>query len=54
LSRYVGSQLFGVKPTDAGTAIAAIVVLSAVVAIAGALPARRASSIDPIRALRYE
>jgi predicted permease len=54
LSRYLGSQLFGVKPTDIGTAVLAIVVLAAVVTIAGALPARRASSIDPIRALRYE
>jgi predicted permease len=54
LSRYVGSQLFGVKPTDIGTAVVAIVVLGAVVTVAAALPARRASSIDPIRALRYE
>ncbi len=54
LGRYVGSQLFGVKPTDLATAAVAIVVLGVVVAVAGALPARRASSIDPIQALRYE
>jgi ABC-type antimicrobial peptide transport system permease subunit len=54
LSRYVGSQLFGVKPTDIGTAAIAVVVLGVVVAVAGALPARRASGIDPIKALRYE
>jgi ABC-type antimicrobial peptide transport system permease subunit len=54
LSRYVGSQLFGVKPTEIWTAALAVFVLGAVVAIAAALPARRASGIDPIRALRYE
>jgi predicted permease len=54
LSRYVASQLFGVKPNDIWTALAAFVVLAAVAAGAGFLPARRASTIDPIQALRYE
>jgi ABC-type antimicrobial peptide transport system permease subunit len=54
LSRYVSSQLFSVKPSDFGTAAAALAILIAVTACAGLLPARRASGIDPIRALRYE
>jgi predicted permease len=54
LSRYVSSQLFSVKPSDVGTAAAALAILIAVTAGAGLFPARRASGIDPIRALRYE
>jgi len=54
LSRYVSSQLFGVAPTDSGTAAIAAAILAAVAAGAGLLPARRASSIDPIQALRHE
>ncbi|MBZ5725693.1 MAG: ABC transporter permease [Acidobacteriia bacterium] len=54
LSHYVSSQLFGVKPTDLWTVVSALAILAAVAAGAGFLPARRASSIDPIQALRYE
>ncbi|HKE21967.1 MAG TPA: ABC transporter permease [Bryobacteraceae bacterium] len=54
LARYVSTQLYGVKPTDLTAASAAVLVLSLVSAGAGFLPARRASTIDPIQALRYE
>jgi predicted permease len=54
LSRYVASQLFGVTPTDAWTCAVAIGVLGTVGAISAFVPARRASAIDPVTALRYE
>jgi predicted permease len=54
LSRYLASQLFSVKPSDVGTAAVALAILVGVTAGAGLFPARRASGIDPIRALRYE
>jgi predicted permease len=54
LSRYVSSQLFGVQPADAATAAAATALLAVVALSAGFIPARRASAIDPIQALRYE
>lgn len=54
LSRYLESQLFGVGRADFPTALAAAGILAAVAIAAGLLPAKRASAIDPIRALRYE
>jgi ABC-type antimicrobial peptide transport system permease subunit len=53
-SRYVSSQLFGVTPADGLTFAAAIMVLAAVAMIAGFPPARSASSIDPLIALRND
>ncbi|HUE43245.1 MAG TPA: ABC transporter permease [Candidatus Sulfotelmatobacter sp.] len=54
LSRYVTSQLYGVSPTDVSTGLAALAILAAVAAFSGFVPARRASSIDPLTALRHE
>jgi predicted permease len=54
LSRYVESQLFGLNARDPLVFIAATVALLAVAFAAGYFPARRATKIDPIRALRYE
>ena len=54
LGRYVSSQLFGIEPNDPWMAIGTVAVLTVVSAAAGLIPARRASQIDPILALRYE
>jgi predicted permease len=52
LSRTMSSLLFGVAADDPMTFLGTIVILSAVAAMAGYLPARRASQIDPMVALR--
>jgi putative ABC transport system permease protein len=52
--RFVSAQLYGVEPNDPWMAIATVTLLAAVSAAAGLIPARRASRIDPILALRYE
>ena len=54
LGRYVSSQLYGIQPNDPWIAITTVVVLTAISAAAGLIPATRASRIDPILALRYE
>jgi predicted permease len=54
LSRAVQSQLYGVTPQDAASTIAAASVLALVAVLAGFLPARRATRIDPTEALRAE
>ncbi len=53
-SRSVGSMLFGLTPTDPATIVGAIVVLAAAAQLAAYLPARRASRVDPLVALRRE
>jgi predicted permease len=53
-SRWVESMLFGLKPTDPATIAASILLLGAAALLAAYLPARRASRIDPMIALRHE
>jgi predicted permease len=52
--RLVATLLFGLAPTDALTMVTAIAIMVVVSAIAGYLPARRASRVDPMVALHYE
>jgi predicted permease len=52
--QFIASRLYGVPPTDPVALGAAITVLTVVALIAGWLPAYRASSVDPLVALRYE
>jgi len=54
LTRYVRAQLYGIQPTDPASIALATFGIAAVAALAGYLPARRATRVDPIRALRYE
>jgi predicted permease len=54
LVRGAASLLFGVTPRDPQTFLAMALVLTTVALVAGYLPARRASRIDPMMALRAE
>jgi putative ABC transport system permease protein len=54
LSRLLSSLLSGVRPTDISTYAAVSGVLLAVALLASFIPARRATKVDPVIALRYE
>jgi predicted permease len=54
LARYVESLVFGLKPNDPLTVVAAVGLFLLIGLLAGYLPARRASRIDPVVALRAE
>jgi ABC-type antimicrobial peptide transport system permease subunit len=52
--RLVQSGLFGLSPSDPLTLIIAVAVVVGVTLLASYLPARRATKVDPMVALRYE
>jgi len=54
LARLMSSRLYSVKPTDPLTYVGSIGVVVAVTLLASYLPARRATKVDPMVALRHE
>jgi predicted permease len=54
LNRLIANQLWGVKPHDPLTMISVIVVIAIIGTAACLVPARRATGVDPLEALRYE
>ena len=54
LTRILANLLFGVSPRDPMTLVAALVLFAAVGLLAAAVPAFRATRVEPMHALRYE
>jgi putative ABC transport system permease protein len=54
LARLMSTLLFGVKADDPLTFAAVALMIAAVAVLASYVPARRASRVDPMAALRYE
>jgi predicted permease len=52
--RFVTTMLFGLEPADGLTLVVVVATMLAVSLLAGYLPARRASKVDPMIALRYD
>jgi putative ABC transport system permease protein len=53
-TRAIASFIVGVRPTDAATFVTVVVLLAVIALIACWIPARRATRINPLVALRYE
>ncbi|HKO98501.1 MAG TPA: ABC transporter permease [Pyrinomonadaceae bacterium] len=53
-ARLISNQLFGLTPTDPLSLFTAVLLLTFVAALAGYVPARKASRVNPLIALRYE
>ncbi len=54
VTRFVRTQLYGIQPSDPLSMALATLGIAAVAVLAGYLPARRATRVDPMNALRYE
>jgi len=54
LMRLLSSLLYGVRPTDPPTLVAVSLALASVAFLASYIPARRATEVEPMIALRYE
>ncbi len=54
LTHLVKSQLYGIEPNDVMTLAMAVVGIAVVALLSGYVPARRATMVDPMRALRWE
>jgi ABC-type lipoprotein release transport system permease subunit len=54
LARLFSSQLYGVSAFDPITLMGAVLMTAFMVALAAALPARRAAAVEPMQALRTE
>ncbi|HWS94611.1 MAG TPA: FtsX-like permease family protein, partial [Mycobacterium sp.] len=54
VTRLLGSQLFGIRPNDPATIAIATAGIAAIAVVSGYIPARRATRVDPVTAIRWE